>query len=681
VNQNKYLLVKYSFSVIGESSFLDILKENDECSGDVFYGSKIFLPFRRKSNLCGIFGMIFLLDYNMRKVLFLLFIVVFSSVQAQKTLKVGVISYKSDKKVKNTYEPIFEYVAKEIGQKLQFETVPEDDLGYHLENQKFDLGVFTIFPYLQAQQHFNGLHVFASHEVKNEMSYHGIILTKKSSGISELNQLVGKHFRFVKPTSTSGFKYPKGIFTESDLDIENNFFEYDFSYNHDQSLDSLIADKVDGIAINESYFLEREDIDQSKFNVLKRYEVPFHAYVFSPNIDPVKQRSIEKVLFNMHKDPKAKSLFNNSLKVTKVIPTDDDHYNLIRRYLSITRIKPTLDLHIKPLGKAAENLQNGSDMLSLIEDKTRRSLMNTKRFSESTGSVNQYDEHILVNLYQVSKDIFHYQVLLNDKLVDEGEDVKEKELTTALNDKIFGSVLSSLPIHADLLYNGTNWFITYGKNDGLTMDKYEFEFFPETPSAFTLPGTEVAEITDLNTKFNPDGRYAKGAKVSIHYLFEKKEQPIEESEGLGTFNIFSPDFWKTHTWDKLGLIIGALLTLISALFGRYLTKRKKEKFKGLLYETNELIKECVGDHYRMENKIIEQKEKISDLLDNGKINENQFLILKNRLADLQSLTDSLQPQDIQLTDNQKEQIESIVADGQITEKEFLKITSILKKRS
>ncbi|MEL7146486.1 MAG: hypothetical protein AAFO69_08975 [Bacteroidota bacterium] len=93
-----------------------------------------------------------------------------------------------------------------------------------------------------------------------------------------------------------------------------------------------------------------------------------------------------------------------------------------------------------------------------------------------------------------------------------------------------------------------------------------------------------------------------------------------------------------------------------------------------------MIKECVGDHMKMQNKIITQKEKITDLLENGKITENQYLILKNRLVDLQNIFDTLEPKHIQLSDEQKTQIEEIVADGKINEKEFLKITNILKNR-
>lgn len=618
----------------------------------------------------------------MRKLLLLLLLsgVLFNTIKAQdKTLKVGIISYKSDEKIRATFQPLFQYLADELNRKLVFEIVSEEDLAFHLHQNDYDIGVFTIFPYLKAAEDFPDLHVFASHKVANELTFDGVILTKKGNNITELHQLEGKKFLFVKPTSTSGYKFPKGIFTESDLDIDNQFFEYDFSNDHNKSLDALIAGEADAIAINESYFTDRKDIYQDDYLVLKRYEVPYPAYVFSPGLSAEDQQVIGKTLFNAHKNPKAKKLFDNPLGVTSIVAEDDDYYNVLRRYLSIIRIKPVLDLHIKPLGKAAEKLAEDGDLLHLIEDKASRMLLKSGRFVATAEKKKQYYEHVLINLYQISKGVFHYQVLLNDNLVDEGKDISTTELTASFHKMISNSVLNHLPIETELLFNGKDWFINYGHNDGLSESEYEFEI-NKGYSSVTIKGDGILEMTDLNTRFKPNDEFEKGSKVKIIFPGNQISNREEEESDSGSINIFSAEFWKTSYWDKLGLIIGILLTVVSALVGGFLKKRKAKKFKGLLHETNELIKGCIGDYYKMEAKIIEQKERIASLMEDGKINENQFIILKNRISDLQNILDGMIPQKIQLTDEQKEQIETIVSDGKITEKEFLKIKNILKNK-
>ncbi|MCR9248808.1 MAG: PhnD/SsuA/transferrin family substrate-binding protein [bacterium] len=600
---------------------------------------------------------------------------------AQEPLRVGIIKFKSEEKVKETFTPLFQYVADKMGRTLELEIVKDDDLGFHLINHDYDIGLFTVFPYLKTKSDFPELHVFATHTVNNQDFYNGSILVKKTSGIVDLHHLENGQFLFVKPTSTSGFKYPKGIFNENDLDVDDDFFTYDFTYDHNASLDSLINETVDGIAINQSYFESRDDIDKNDYIELANYKVPYHAYVLSPEVTKPEEEQIHKILFNAHKDPKAKKIFKNPLNVTSVIPEDDNYYNIIRRYLRITRVKPALNLDIHPWGKAKEELSGDSDLLQLMTSKIRLGLQSSGRFSTDEYTNQKFFEKVTMNLYQVGKEVYHYQVLLNDILIDEGEDIPVGELVGYLPRKIKDDILRNIPIRGNLYFNGKDWFLTYGKHDGINLEDYEFVFNPETASSFILKGSDVSKLTEVNTHFANDPKFKKEMPVLVNYRPEKEVTiELDDPTAVDTYNIFSAAFWKTNYWDKLGIMFAVIGALISGIVGRYIQSKKKARFKDLLYRTNELIKEYVNGHYEMEAKIIEQKEYISALLDKGTINENQFLILKNRIADVQNLMDGVEPHEIKLTEDQKNEIEEIVRDNKITEKEFLQIMNILKKR-
>ncbi|MBV6646855.1 MAG: PhnD/SsuA/transferrin family substrate-binding protein [Cyclobacteriaceae bacterium] len=624
-------------------------------------------------------------DYHdedrMRLLTSLTFILACLHAIGQDTLRVGIIKYKSEEKVRETFAPLFAYVAGELGVPLQMDIVAEEDLGFHLTNYDYDIGVFTVFPYLRAKEDFKELSVFATHKVDDQEYYHGSILVQKSSGITHLHQLRGKRFLFVKPTSTSGFKYPKGIFTENDLDLDHGFLDYDFTYNHEASLDSLIQGKADGIAINQSYFRSRQDINHDDFVELSTYKVPYHAYVMAPSVTSDLQPRIRRILYDAHKDPRAKGLFQNPLHVTSIIPEDDHYYNLIRRYLRITRVKPGLSLTTRPWGQAETALRDKGDLLDLMTNNMRLRLLSSRRFDQGTDHQQHFMEQVVLNLYQVGPGQFHYQVILNEHLIDEGEDIPLTQLAGYVPRKIKDDVLRNLPIEASLFYNGNDWFVTYGKQDGINMEDYEFIFYPETSKRFVLSGAQVIKLTDLNTHFADDERFEKEAPVLIRYNpIEEIVVSEEDPTALNTYNIFSKAFWQSNYWDKIGILAGVLFAGISALIGRYFQQRKKRKFKSLLYETNELIKSYVHGQYEMETKIIEHREKIGTLLDEGVINENQFLILKTRINDMQHLLEGVAPQEVELSQGQKEEIEEIVKDRKITEKEFLKIMNILKKR-
>ena len=128
------------------------------------------------------------------------------------------------------------------------------------------------------------------------------------------------------------------------------------------------------------------------------------------------------------------------------------------------------------------------------------------------------------------------------------------------------------------------------------------------------------------------------------------------------------------------MIGGIIFALASAIGGKVLADRKKKRFRNILYQTNDLIKEYVEGQYKLETRLIEQKEFISHALEEGSINENQFLILKHRIEDMQTLIEGKhQKGDIILEEKQAEEIRGIVSDGKITEREFAKIMTIIKK--
>ena len=139
----------------------------------------------------------------------------------------GIVLYKTQEKVEQTFQPLMEYVAAQIRREAEIHIVDEKDLVYYLEEGTYDIGIFTVFPYLKEKADFPNLKVFATHHVNGKDHFYGTILTSNESGIKTWQDFKGKKFLFVKPTSTSGFKYPKGVLAEHSIDIDHGALEYD----------------------------------------------------------------------------------------------------------------------------------------------------------------------------------------------------------------------------------------------------------------------------------------------------------------------------------------------------------------------------------------------------------------------------------------------------------------------
>lgn len=591
--------------------------------------------------------------------------------QAQQ-LRVGVIPYKTDQKVLDTYRPLFEYVAEKSQLELEFSLVPESELGYRLDQGEFDLGVFTVFPYLAAKTDFPNLEVFASHLVGGKTNYKGAILTLKSSSITSITDLRNKEVGFVKPTSTSGYHLPKSILEEYDISLSEE--QSVFLGSHEKAIEALVAGEVAAIGIDLAGFAKVAH-QLSDFDILSAYEIPYHAYVFSPQLEKNVRDQVRDVMLKADKDPSVRTIFgSNPLKINAWKPQNESYYNSLRRYLREVRVKPHVKLTMTIGDKTKEILSQSGDILPLLRTDIEQEIKQSGRFDLKKDDP-LHTLNIEVSLFAI-ENLFHYQVEVDDQLAGKG-DITLQAVKSALPKIVMQHFLEVQPIFTDLLQKEEEWFVTYGTDDGINIGHYEFEWVQANGEVEKISKHQV-DISQKNLHFK-DLDAKKGDQLKIVYLPAEIKDDGSEILISPSHNIFSAKFWRQDYWDKLGLILGVVFAIISALVGRLISKRRQRRFKSILYQTNELLKDFLDDHLKFEARVIAQKEQISRLFEDGTINENQFMILNNRIEEVSMLMERITPQEVKLTQGQKEEIEDIIDDGKITEKEFGRIMNILRK--
>lgn len=610
----------------------------------------------------------------MKNLLSLCFSLIVITSFSQEKLRIGIIQYKTEEKVNETFKPLIRYVAEKAGMDVEIEIVPGEDLGFLLNDGTFDIGIFTVFPYLNAKKEFPDLRVFATHQVAGLDHFYGSILVNKDSDIEDLSGLEGKSFSFVKPTSTSGYKYPKGIFTELGLDIESGFMDFTHSGGHEESILALKEGMVEGIAVDETRFDKLDGISKNDFKELERYKVPYHAYVFSPKMDTAQRHKLEGIFVSAHRDPATRKLFDNSLNIEKWLPIQDEYYNLIRRYLRIIRIKPSVEYEIVSTPNAQKKLDELGDIVAVMDGRIRRALNASQRFAKTSSKDPEFNGEIMIS---ATSDHYSYQIKVNGEFMTDGQ-VIEDSLETQIPRAFAEAMLKSSEVITNLLFNGKEWFVTYGKNDGLDAVNYVFEIIDKEGRTKTIEGDQVKRVDDLHIFFETDTLFTKGSPVTIKYRHELRKLSDDDVEE--TYNVFSKNFWKRDSWDKFGVILAILLASLSGVVGKVLTDRKKKRFRNILNQTNELIKEYVDGHLKLETRLIEQKDHIGNALDQGHINENQYLILKHRIEDLQNLVDFQRSGEADLTEDDQSEITEIIQDGKVTEGDFSRIMGILNKK-
>lgn len=588
--------------------------------------------------------------------------------QASDTLRVGIIQYKSAELVMETYEPMMDYVAKQIGKVAKVEIVPERDLSFKLQAGDFDLGIFTIFPYLSTHMDFDNLEVFASHLIGGKDYYTGLILVNRDAEINSLKDLSNKYFAFVKPTSTSGYMVPKGIFREQNIEFDHSsFFDYSFSQSHAESVRLLRNRQVDGIAIDEKGLSALPGGELGNFDTLETYVIPYHAYVLNPSKSFEEKSEMMQVMFDAHKSPEGREIFINPLNITRWVPKNDDYYNDIRRYLRIVRVQPALRLQIEPNEGAARSLMAEGDVIPLLRDRIKSGIRKTRRFSLGDEEQQLNETSLVVKIYQIAGN-YDCHVELDGEAILE-EKMSLEQLRNRLPDLVAMKLLVSKPIETELITNGEDWFVAYGTNDGLNLEDYEIEI-GEGEEMRTLSGKDILRMDTYNTYLASFRKFKKGDLAKIKYLPRKVTSDFKIGGQEGD------SFWDNY--DNRWGVIGLLVALVTVMLTTYFANIKKKRFRNMLNESNQLLLGYIEGKYKLDHKVLEQKDKSSKLLQKGHINENQFLILQKRLDEIHNIVQSLLLNTDRVPENIRFEVQEIIKDGIITETEYTRLMAIMR---
>jgi len=604
--------------------------------------------------------------------------------QVRRPFRVGVIRYKTDELVRDTYTPFAQYLAGELGtvaeltilpvelvpgEEIDDEAIPAgEELAYMLSQGEFDLGIFKPFPYLQAKIDHPELEVFATHLIEGAPTYLGAIFVRADSGIETLADLRGRSFVFTKETSTSGYRYPRGVLREHEIDIDEDFSEYNFSNNHVESLQRVLSGDVDGTAVDHSAFYELSEEERGLLRKLEEYEVPYQAYVLSPAIGDDERNQIESSMFDAHRTSMTRSrLFNNGLGIESWVSRADLDYNSLRRYLGIMRSKPSLMVTLQTMASAEASLAQRGDLLDALQQDLVAELALTQRFLEVSEGTTGAEHIVTVNLSMIDD-------RLTCRTSLDGQRIDSFECTDMLQERLARrtavEVLSALPLGDHLQHNGERWFFTHGRNDGIQPETYQFSVETSTGSVIELAAGAVEEVTRLNTYFAEDPLFERGMTVMATYDVDLQDVQQETESQL-------PGFW--NNLDNRWGVIGLGIALLTGILGTYIGSKKRRIFRNLLDESNELVMNLLEGKTDLDRLLREQGEKIGELLHHGDITENQFLILNHRLEEIREVVKRLFTDESLQAPEVMSGLREILGDGKITEREYRQLLHLVDR--
>lgn len=246
-----------------------------------------------------------------------------------KVLSVAISTMLSPKETFSLYEELLKYIEEKAGYKIKLKqrrTYKEvNDL---LKEGKLDFALVCTGAYLVAQKEFN-LELLAAPVIEGKTFYQAYIIVNRNSSLVNFSDLRGKSFAFTDPLSNTGYSYVIKLLKDKNTAPEEFFNRTIFTYAHDNSIQAVSRNLVDGATVDGlvfDYLKEKTPERVEQLKVIHKSEwfgIP--PFVYVPGRNDLLIKEIQKILIEMHLDETGKKILDD-LSIDKFVIVKPEIY-------------------------------------------------------------------------------------------------------------------------------------------------------------------------------------------------------------------------------------------------------------------------------------------------------------------------------------------------------------------
>lgn len=256
-----------------------------------------------------------------------------SAAFAQTTeLRVGLIPSEDAQAMIRASQEVMEQLATKTGMKVKpFVANDYNGVIEALRSGKLDIAYLGPFSYVLANK-VAGAQAFAVAVTKKtgRSAYQSMVIARKDKGLTTVEQLKGRTFAFVDPSSTSGHLFPKAGLMGTGFDVDKGFSRVIFSGSHDASIMAVANGKVDAAAVADRIFdsaVQKGLIKREDFTVVWQSQpIPESPMVWRKDLDSATQKKVAAALAEIKDLP-----WGDQGVLNGFAPTNDQAYDVVRQ--------------------------------------------------------------------------------------------------------------------------------------------------------------------------------------------------------------------------------------------------------------------------------------------------------------------------------------------------------------
>ncbi len=254
-----------------------------------------------------------------------------------RKLTIGAIPTESSSHLTERFEGLVKYLEKRIGLPVELKSSTDyNGVITALQFKHVDLAYLGPKSYVEAAARADAEAFCLEVLEDGTQGYHGIIISKKGSGLTRISDLRGKTWAFTDPNSTSGTLVPTVYFVrELKIDPEKYFSKVSYSGSHEASILSVKAGKVDAASTNDLDLARGEGKlwAAADFQVLWTSKlIPGSPMAFRKDLPDSLKKALREAFLSFS-DPAALKL----LKLKGYAPADDAVYDPIREQIEVKK--------------------------------------------------------------------------------------------------------------------------------------------------------------------------------------------------------------------------------------------------------------------------------------------------------------------------------------------------------
>ncbi len=259
-------------------------------------------------------------------------------------LRFGITKYLPVEMVTKAMEPLRGYLSEELKRNVELVVVNDyDDLSNKLASGELDVAALSSSSYVRAHQRDATIRPIATPVRRgNNTDYQGYILVRRSSDLHALEDLKGKVFCYVNPTSTSGYLYPRALLRKAGLDPDADFSATRFGGDHLGTLRALHNGACDAAAVYATIWHDgdKHRMPPQEFRPIATTDrIPDDAYVVSRSLDASTAAAVAKALIALEAGSKiarkvlVETAVDSQQDIVGFVKADDKDYESVRSYL------------------------------------------------------------------------------------------------------------------------------------------------------------------------------------------------------------------------------------------------------------------------------------------------------------------------------------------------------------